>query len=96
MSSPVKVPTVTQYIRKQHEELRKFLDSGDSKVKVEGFPRRLLFGLVDVTPLLCDYIEDLQVALQVIAEPPSNGCPACVSASQLAQAALSGKKTRAG
>lgn len=92
MSEPAKVPTATTYIKAQHEKLREFLSLTDTKVKVEGFPRRLLFGLVDVVPLLCDYVEDMQLALQMIAETPQNGCPACKVASEMCRETLAGKR----
>lgn len=89
-----KIPSVTQYVLAAHEELRKLLNSPSTKVKVEGFPRALLFKVVDVVPLLAKYIEDAQACLQMIAEEPNNGCPACKLAAEMSRECLRGKRSK--
>ncbi len=92
MTDPKVIPSVSQYVLAAHEELRKLLNSPATKVKVQGFPRSLLFKVVDVVPLLAKYIEDAQACLQMIAEEPKNGCPACKVASEMARECLKGKR----
>lgn len=88
----MKSVSMTDTVRKAYAELKARLDDGTIKISVHGAPGGAVHGLLKVTPLLCDYIETLQMGLMDIARAPKNGCMDCASTSAAAEIILVGPK----